>query len=350
MGNLHRMMLIVSFAECPPCYSSIQEDVHLLRAKIPSMQLHFSTLMNHPAMLHNHTFVERLRRLVAEVSGLTQSINAALELESNSTSQWLQFAVVVNDLSARLNQTIATSVNDTLQYTVIVDSNRRETETTVKQIQDVITEASRLLDTPMRLELEQAEVRSRSLARVAGQMMDLTQSIVQEENRTLLANETIHARVEYVMDTANITAEKARNATDTQAEVAAMLRPLYENASAVNVLGEKTVAMVSEKLAAASKAYNDSLEMLNEARRANPDRSSVSCCCCCFFQLFTGGYQFSPTTLVVHQDKILRFSFNVLNCLSNRGKPKTVAYPAKRYLGDDSRHSIRMTPPSSVLT
>lgn len=232
--------------------------------------------MNHPAMLHNQTFVERLRQLIVEVSGLTETINAALEVESNSTSQWLKFAVAMNDLSGRLNETITTSVNHTLHYTAIVEANRRETEATLTQILDVITEASRLLGTPMRLELEQAEVLSSSLARVAGQLVDLMYSIMQEENRTLLANETIHSRLKYVVETANIAAERVRNATDMQAYVAAMLPRLYENASAVHILGEQTVAMVSSKLMRANRAYNDSLEMLNEASQANPDRSTVS--------------------------------------------------------------------------
>lgn len=232
--------------------------------------------MNHPAMLHNQTFVERLRQLIVEVSGLTQTINAALEVESNSTSQWLKFAVAMNDLSGRLNETITTLVNHTLHYTAIVEANRRETEATLTQILDVITEASRLLGTPMRLELEQAEVLSSSLARVAGQLVDLMYSIMQEENRTLLANETIHSHLKYVVETANIAAERVRNATDMQAYVAAMLPPLYENASAVHILGEQTVAMVSDKLMRANRAYNDSLEMLNEASQANPDRSTVS--------------------------------------------------------------------------
>ena len=227
-------------------------------------------------MLHNHTFVERLRELVAELSGLTQTINPALEVESNSTSQWLRFTMAVNDLSARLNETMATTMNETLHYTAIVEANRRETETTITQINDVITEASRLLGTPMNLELEQTEVLSSSLAQIRGQLVDLTHSIKQEENRTVLANGTIHERVEYAVETANKATEKAQNATDTQAQLAVLLRVLHENASAVKDLGEQTVAMVSDKLAIANRAHNHSLEKLNEASQANPDRSGVS--------------------------------------------------------------------------
>ena len=227
-------------------------------------------------MFHNHTFVERLRQLVAEVSELMQTINPAQEVGNNSKPQWLRFDMAVNDLSAWLNETITTGVNETLHYTAIVEANRRETGTTITQINDVITEASRLLGTPMSLELEQTEVVSSSLAQIRGQLVDLTYSIKQEENRTVLANETIHERVEYAVETGNKAAAKAQNATDTQAEVAALLQLLHENASAVNVLGEQTVGMATDKLSIASRARNHSLEKLNEASQANPDRSGVS--------------------------------------------------------------------------
>lgn len=266
------------YLECPPCYSFIQEDVNLLRGKIQGMQAHLVTLINHLAMPHNQTFVESLRQLVAEVSKLTQTINSALEAERNSTSQWIQFALAVDDLSLRLNNTIATTINNTLHYTAIVTANRRETETAVTEIRDVITEAARLLGTPMRMELDQVEVLSRSIARVARQLEELTRSIKQETNRTLTANKTIQARVEYAAKTVNVAAEMARNATDTQAQVAALLEPLNESASAVKVLGEQTVAMVSDKLAKAHKTYSDSLEVMYAARQANPDRTSVSDC------------------------------------------------------------------------
>ena len=250
--------------------------MNLVRAKIPSMAVHLSTLKNHSAMLHNHTFVERMRQLVAGVSKLTQTINAAQEADRNSTSQWRRFASAVNNLSARLNETTESAVNHTLHFTAIVNANRRETETIVTQIYDVVTVAARLLGTPMRLKLEQVEVVSSSIARVVGQLVDLTHSITQEMNRTLTANKTIHARVEYAAKTVNISAEMARNVTDTQAQVAALLGPLNENATAVKALGEQTVAIVSDKLERASKTYNDSLEVLSQASLANPDRSRVS--------------------------------------------------------------------------
>lgn len=270
------MTFIHIITECSSCYSSIQEDMNLLRAQIPSIQTHLSALMNHPAMLHNHTFVERLHQLVTEVSALTQKIAIALEVDSNSTSQWRRFAAAFHDLSASLNETIATDVTDTLRYISIVDTNRKETETTVTQIRDVIREASRLLVTPMRLELEQVEVLSRSLASVAEQLVNVTDGVIEHANRTLIANDTIHARVEYALETANNAADKAQNALDTQTQVATALRPLHENASAVNVLGEQTVALVFDKVESASRAYNNSLVILAEASLTNPDRSSVS--------------------------------------------------------------------------
>ena len=250
--------------------------MNLLRGKIQGMHAHLVTLINHPAMPHDQTFVESLRQLVAEVSELTQTINAALEAERNSTSQWIRFASAVDDLGLRLNNTIATTINNTLHYTAIVTANRRETETAVTEIRDVITEAARVLGTPMRMELDQVEVLSRSIARVAGQLEELTRSIKQETNRTLVANKTIQARVEYAAKTVNVAAEMARNATDTQAQVGALLEPLNKNASTVKVLGEQTVAMVSDKLAKAHKTYSDSLEVMYAARSANPDRTSVS--------------------------------------------------------------------------
>lgn len=266
----------LSTAECSSCYSSIQEDMNLLRAQISSIQVLLTALMNHPAMLHNHTFVERLRQLVTEISALAPQITMAMEVESNSTSQWLQIDAAFHDLNAGLNDTETTAVNETLHYTSIVDANREEIERIETQIRDVIREAFRLLDTPMRLELEQDEVLSRSLSRVAEQMVNLTDSVIHHENRTLVANETIHALVEYAVETAEDAAEKARNAYNTQYQVATLLEPLYENASRVNVLGEQTVTLVLDKLSRASRAYNDSLAMLAEASQTNPARSSVS--------------------------------------------------------------------------
>lgn len=250
--------------------------MNLLRAQITSIQVPLTALMNHPAMIHNHTFVERLRQLVTEISALTPKVIMAMEVDGNSTSQWLRFSAAFHDLNARLNDTETTAVNDTLHYTSIVDDNREEIERIETQIRDVIREAFRLLDTPMRLELEQDEVLSRSLSRVAEQMVNLTDGVMQHENRTLVANETIHARVEYAVETAEKAAERVRTVNSTQAQVAALLEPRYENASAVNVLGDQTVALVLDKLASASRAYNDSLAMLAEASQANPDRSSVS--------------------------------------------------------------------------
>jgi len=250
--------------------------VNLLRGKIQGMHAHLVTLINHPVIPHNQTFVESLRQLVAEVSELTQTINSALEAERNSTSQWIRFGLAVDDLRLRLNNTIATTVNNTLHYAAIVTANRRETETAVTTIRDVISEAVRVLGTPMRMELDQVEVLSSSIARVAGQLEELTRSVKQETNRTLAANKTVQARVEYAAKTVNVAAEMARNASDTQAQVSALLEPLNENASAVKVLGERTVAMVSDKLAKAHKTYSDSLEVMYAARQANPDRTSVS--------------------------------------------------------------------------
>ena len=252
--------------------------MNLLRGKVQGIQAYLVTLINHPATPHNQTFVEGLRQLVANVSGLTQTINSALETDRNSTSQWIQFALAVDDLSLRLNNTIATTVNNTLHYAAIVTANRRETETAVTEIREVITEAARVLGTPMRMELEQVEVLSSSIARVAELVEELARSVKQETNRTLAANKTIHARVEYAAKTVNVATEMARNATDTQAQVAALLEPLNENASTVKVLGEQTVAMVSDKLAKAHKTYSDSLEVMYAARQANPDRTSVSDC------------------------------------------------------------------------
>ena len=232
--------------------------------------------MNHPVTLHNGTFVERLRQLVIEISALDPLIAMAMEVESNSTSQWLRIDAAFLDLNAGLNDTETTALNETLHYTSIVDANRKAIERIVTQIRDVIREAFRLLDTPMRLELEQDEMLSRSLSRVAEQLVNLLDSVIHHENRTLAANETIHALVEYAVETAENAARKVRDANNTQDQVTTLLEPLYENASRVNVLGEQTVALVLDKLSNASRAYNDSLTMLEEASQANLDRSSVS--------------------------------------------------------------------------
>ena len=250
--------------------------MNVLRARIPAIEDNLSALMNHPAILHNLTFVKRLRQLVAESSALTQTITRALEVDSNSTSQWLRFAAAFHDLSAKLNDTETTDVNHTLHYTAIVDANRKETESTVTQIRDIIREASRLLGTPMRLELEQDEVLSRSLALVAEQLISVTEGVIEHANRTVIANETIYARVESAVETANSASEKARDAVNTQAQVTNLLQPLYENASTVEVLGGQTVTLMLNKLASASRAYNDSLAMLAVTSQPNPDRSNVS--------------------------------------------------------------------------
>lgn len=227
-------------------------------------------------MLHNDTFVERTRQLAAEISALPPEVTTAMEVDSNSTAQWLRFSAAYHDLSARLNGTEETTVNDTFYYTSIVDDNREEIVRIETLIRDVIREAFRLLDTPMRLELEQDEALSRSLSRVAEQMVNLTDGVMQHENRTLISNETIHALVEYAVETAENVMERVQVVNNTQAQVATLLEPLYENASAVNILGEQTVALVLDKLTRASRAYNDSLAMLAEASQANPDSSSVS--------------------------------------------------------------------------
>ena len=206
----------------------------------------------------------------------------AMEVESNSTSQWLRIDAAFLDLNARLNDTETAAVNETSHYTSVVDANKKEIERIVTQIRDVVREAFRLLDTPMRLELEQDEALSRSLSRVAEQLVNLTDSVIHHENRTLAADETIHALVEYAVETAENAAEKVRNVSNTQDQVATLLKPLYESASRVNVLGEQTVALVLDKLSSASRAYNDSLAMLEEASQANPDRSSVSVVCTVF--------------------------------------------------------------------
>lgn len=268
--------MALSTVECSACYSSIQEDMNLLRAQISSIQVLFTALLNHPATLHNRTFVERLRQLVTEISALDPHIAMAMEVESNSTSQWLRIDSAFLDLNEGLNDTETTAVNKTLHYTSIVDANRKVIERIVTQIRDVIREAFRLLDTPMRLELEQDEVLSRSLSRVAEQLVNLLDSVIHHENRTLAANETIHALVEYAVETADNAAKKVRDVNNTQNQVATLLEPLYANASRVNMLGEQTVALVLDKLSNASRTYNDSLWMLEEASQANPDRSSVS--------------------------------------------------------------------------
>lgn len=269
-------ILALFTVECSACFSSIQEDMNLLRAQISSIQVLLTVLMNHPATLHNRTFVERLRQLVTEVSALDRHIAMAMEVESNSTSQWLRIDAAFLDLNAGLNDTETTAVNETLHYTSIVDANRKAIERIVTQIRDVIREAFRLLDTPMRLELEQDEVLSRSLSRVAEQLVNLLDSVIHHENRTLAANETIHVLVEYAVETAENATKKVRDANNTQDQVTTLLQPLHKNASRVNMLGEQTVALVLDKLSNASRAYNDSLAMLEEASRANPDRSNVS--------------------------------------------------------------------------
>jgi len=250
--------------------------MNLLRAQVSSIHILLTVLMSHPVTLNNRTFVDRLRQLVTEISALDPQITMAMEVESNSTSQWLRIDAAFLDLNAGLNDTETTAVNETLHYTSIVDANKKAIERIVTQIRDVIREAFRLLDTPMRLELEQHELLSRSLWRVAEQLANLTDSVIHHENRTLATNETIHARVEYAVETAENAAEKARDVNDTQGQAATLLEPVYENASRVNMLGEQTVALVLGKLGSASRAYYDSLAMLEEASMANPERSSVS--------------------------------------------------------------------------
>ncbi|XP_022780822.1 laminin subunit alpha-3-like isoform X1 [Stylophora pistillata] len=266
---------LFSCKECSSCYSSIQEDVNIVRARIQLIENDLSALMKNPALVHNLTFAKRLHQLVTEVSALSQTISRALEVEGNSTSQWLTFAVAYHNLSANLNHTETTSVNRTLHYAAVVDVNRKEIASTVTQIHDVVREASRLLGTPMRLELEQNEVLSKSLAVVAEELTSVAEGLIEHANRTVIANQTIFERVESALKTTNDASEKAQNANSTRVEVTNLLQPLYENASAANALGEQTVTLMLSKLTSASKAYNDSVTMMAEASQPNSDRSSV---------------------------------------------------------------------------
>lgn len=266
----------VTFSECSSCYSSIQEDGNVVRTRLLDIEDDLSALMKHPALLHNLTFVERLHQLVTEVSVLTQTISRALEVEGNLTSQWLTFAVACHDLSTNLNHTETTYVNHTLYYAAVVDANRKEIESTVTQIRDVVREAARLLGTPMRHKLEQNEVLSRSLALVAKELIGVAEGVIEHKNRTVTINGTIFARVESALETASNATEKAQDANSTQVQLTNLLQPLYENVSAANTLGEQIVALVLSKLTSASKAYNDSETMIAEASQPNPDRSSVS--------------------------------------------------------------------------
>lgn len=286
---------MLSLAECPFCYSYIQEDVDLLRVYITRLQAKFSSLVNQPTMVHNDTFNDRFHKLVTEVSELTQSLNVAREAESNATVQWRLFSVVMNDFNNMLNGTLAVAVNQTLHFTAIVEANKKETEFTVTQIRDLVTEASHLLERSLERKLEQAENSTSFLANQARKLMNLLHSMKREENRTLEASELIHTHVEHAVEVANKSAEMARNVTDAQIHLQALLRQLHKNASAIRVLGETAVTMASDKLVMANTAYNHSLQNMNEARQANPDRSSVSVTYMSYENLFQlGSFQVCP--------------------------------------------------------
>ena len=296
---------MLSLAECPFCYSYIQEEVDLLRVYINRLQAEFSLLVNQPAMLHNGTFNDRFHTLVTEVSELAQSLITAREAESNATVQWRLFSVVMNDLNM-LNGTIAVAVNQTVHFTAIVEANKKETEFTVTQIRDLVTEASRLLKMSLDRKLEQAENSSSFLANQAGKLMNLLHIMKREENGTVEAGELIHTRVEHTVEIANKSAEMARNVTEAQIHLDAMLRQLHKNASAIIVLGESTVTMASDKLAMAKRAYNHSVQKLNEARQANPDRSGVSIICMSYeSQLRLGSFQ-----ICLRLHSVIRADFN----------------------------------------
>ena len=227
-------------------------------------------------MLHNSTLVERFHQLVTDVRELTQTIHTAQEADVNSTAQWLLFSVVVNELSAVINETITMAVNQTLHFTASLEAHRRDSESIVSEIHDLVTEAFFLLETSMERGLGQMETSAVSLANIARQLLNMRYSIDLEANRTVVANETVYSRLEHAVAIATKSVELARNVSDTQAHVNALLSQLHGNASEVHDLGETTVAIASTKLEMASRTYNHSLQKLDEAKQANPDRSSVS--------------------------------------------------------------------------
>ncbi|XP_068695326.1 laminin subunit beta-1-like isoform X2 [Montipora foliosa] len=266
---------LLSCKECPSCYSSVQEDVNLLRVHITSLKAEFSSFLKESSMLHNSTFVERFYQLVTDVRELTQTIHTAQEADVNSTAQWLLFSVVVNELSAVINETVTKAVNQTLHSTAILEAHRRDSESIVSQIHDLVTEAFLLLETSIERGLGRMETSAVSLANIARQLLNMRYSIDLEANRTVVANETVYSRLEHAVAVATKSVELARNVTDTQAHVNALLSQLHGNASEVHDLGETTVAIASTKLEMASRAYNHSLQKLDEAKQANPDRSIV---------------------------------------------------------------------------
>ena len=302
---------MLSLAECPLCYSFIQEEVDLLRVYITRLQAEFSLLVNQPTMLHNDTFNDRFHKLVTEVIELTQSLIRAWEAESNATVQWRLFSVVMNDLNT-LNGTIAVAVNQTVQFTAIVEANKRETEFTVIQIRDLVTEASRLLKMSLDRKLDEAENSTSLLANQAGKLMNLQHIMKREENRTVEAGELIHTRVEHAVEIANKSTEMARNVTEAQIHLDALLPQLHKNASAIRVLGETTITMASDKLAMANRAYNHSVQKLNEASQANPDRSGVSIISMSYeSQLRLGSFQICPR---LHSVRFVQTLISVMKC------------------------------------
>ena len=95
-------------------------------------------------------------------------------------------------------------------------------------------------------------------------------------NATLTANQTIQARVTHALRTADQAADQAIVSSDTQAQLTPTLLPLLENASAVRLLGDQTVALIAVWVANANRLNNESRALLGQTQAPNPDRSQVS--------------------------------------------------------------------------
>ena len=247
--------------------------VHTLISKL---QEQLTARKDHRIMFHDQTFFERLRYLNLSVNNLSETTTSALELESKSSSRWQRFSVAVNDLGTKLDISTATDVNQTLHYTSAVENNLRKAKDCLPQIRDVMTAASHLLKTPVRLGLEHAESLSSSLGYIALQMADFIDVAIRRENQTLREKDTVQAGVEHALSIASNAAEGAHSISSQQAQLGSVLEALYVNSSEINIAGKQTAGMVTDMFLNAGRAYNESAKTIAEAMKPKPDTSNVS--------------------------------------------------------------------------
>lgn len=118
------------------------------------------------------------------------------------------FVVVCYDLSINLNYIEIIYVNYIFYYVVVVDVNRKEIESIVMQICDVVREVVCLLGIFMRYKLEQNEVLFRFLVFVVKELIGVVEGVIEYKNCIVIINGIIFVCVEFVLEIVSNVIEK----------------------------------------------------------------------------------------------------------------------------------------------